>query len=747
MLMNVVETGLKKPDRSLSGLFSVAMVVASICLFCPVWAGAATEDGVKRVISVQEDLTDINRRISKEKILAEQAPLEEKDARNGNIAKLHEIQFILQRLQNTLKKNISLATEEADLHKAIDSGEAYALTEKKPYSLSYYDSLLDEASGVRQEKEILNASLTAAELKLEELGKDLEKAEQTWRRVKEEAEARNGKAFEDDLQYTRARLERDAARAALELEEAEREGYQKEARLTDLKKEIAVRKLETIRTDLTFDPAALDREISRIEKERNELPPRLQSVVDDQKKVDLEWERDRALAIGPATEIALKAVDAWRETYETILRWTEEMTRLYAFQEKLWTYRYALLKGEAAVAEQEIWERDAMEAGQYSRQAIGRLQSRQMTLQSRISALEKDRGDADFMTRKYASHCINALNRTREFEGEYLSTVLTTEQLAGRFLDEIGVRKEKRSLVDKVLAVGSRFKDVWNFELWVIGDSGVTVRKVVTALAVLILGVLIVKWLIRMLAGRLKRTRLQASAAAAVEKLLLYTGIVLVILFALHTVNIPLTAFAFLGGAIAIGVGFGAQNLINNFISGFIIMAERPIRINDTIEMDGKVVRVENIGARCTRVKTPENIHILVPNSSFLEKNIVNWTLSDQRIRDQVAVGVAYGSCVTRVAELLLQAADRTELVLKDPEPYVLFDNFGDNALTFLVFYWVVVGGIVEKRKIASDVRYHINELFAEHGVTIAFPQQDVHMDTLRPLQVQLLPSRRENME
>jgi potassium efflux system protein len=234
------------------------------------------------------------------------------------------------------------------------------------------------------------------------------------------------------------------------------------------------------------------------------------------------------------------------------------------------------------------------------------------------------------------------------------------------------------------------------------------------------------------------------GAAAAVEKLMLYAGLMLIALFSLRIVNIPLTAFTFLGGAIAIGLGFGAQNLINNFISGFIIMAERPIRIGDFIEMDGKCVQVDEIGARCTRVKTGENIHILVPNSSFLEKIITNWTLSDPLIRDKVMVGVAYGSPVHKVTELLLQVADQVELVLKEPKPFVVFEDFGDNALAFAIYYWVVVNGPIAKFRIASDVRYQINDLFNKHGISIAFPQRDIHLDSLRPLQVQLMEPKRE---
>ncbi len=168
-------------------------------------------------------------------------------------------------------------------------------------------------------------------------------------------------------------------------------------------------------------------------------------------------------------------------------------------------------------------------------------------------------------------------------------------------------------------------------------------------------------------------------------------------------------------------------------------MAERPIRIGDLIELEGKCARVEEIGARCTRIRTGENIHILVPNSSFLEKNIINWTISDQMVRAKVVVGVAYGSSVSKVTELLLEAADRCEHVLKTPEPFVIFDDFGDNALMFETYFWVIVKEIMKKKRIASDVRYRINELFIKNNIVIAFPQCDIHMDSPGPLQVRLL--------
>jgi small-conductance mechanosensitive channel len=207
----------------------------------------------------------------------------------------------------------------------------------------------------------------------------------------------------------------------------------------------------------------------------------------------------------------------------------------------------------------------------------------------------------------------------------------------------------------------------------------------------------------------------------------------------MHLVHLPITAFAFLGGALAIGVGFGAQNLLNNFISGFIIMAERPIRLGDLIEIEGSFARVEDIGPRCTRIRTGDNIHILVPNSHFLEKSIVNWTLSDQKVRAHVTVGVMYGSPVREVERLLVKAARENEKVLREPEPFVLFRDFGDNALIFFLYFWVTMETLTERLLLESNIRFRIDDLFREAGIVIAFPQRDVHLETSRPLELKFV--------
>jgi potassium efflux system protein len=280
---------------------------------------------------------------------------------------------------------------------------------------------------------------------------------------------------------------------------------------------------------------------------------------------------------------------------------------------------------------------------------------------------------------------------------------------------------------------------VWSYQVWVIDGQVVSLGKVVVSIFIFVAGIFMASLVVRLLASRLARlAHLKESTASAFEKVLRYGIIVLIALFALRIVNIPLGAFAFLGGAIAIGVGFGAQNLINNFISGFILMTERPIRIGDLVEVDKVVGRVEEIGGRCTKVRTGENIHILVPNSKFLEKNITNWTLSDQQIRSKVSVGVIYGSPVRQVEELLLGAVRENPKVIQERESLVVFNDFGDNSLVFEVYFWINVPTILARRRIESNLRFRIDELFREAGIVIAFPQRDVHLFASKPIKVDL---------
>lgn len=237
----------------------------------------------------------------------------------------------------------------------------------------------------------------------------------------------------------------------------------------------------------------------------------------------------------------------------------------------------------------------------------------------------------------------------------------------------------------------------------------------------------------------LHRFGLNQSASAPLQKISYYVLLATFAMLTLTVLNVPITAFSFLGGALAVGVGFGSQNICNNFISGLILLAERPIRVGDIVEIDGRTGRVLEIGARSTRISTGGNLEVLVPNSKFLESQVANWTLSDDRISTNVKVRVAYGSPTREVERLLKQAANEHPDVAQDPAPSVAFENFGDDALIFSLTFWLNLK-TASKGKIESDLRFRIDELFNQAGIVIAYPQRDVHLNMMRPLEVRLAP-------
>lgn len=261
------------------------------------------------------------------------------------------------------------------------------------------------------------------------------------------------------------------------------------------------------------------------------------------------------------------------------------------------------------------------------------------------------------------------------------------------------------------------------------GDARLTVGQVLLALAAVLGGLAVTRLLERIVVARLTRTSMGPDALQLVRRVLFYGLMALVVLTALAILGIPLTAFAFVSGAIAIGVGFGAQNIINNFISGWILMGERPIRIGDFIEIGDARGRVEAINNRSTRIRRVDGVHMMVPNSTLLESTVINWTLVDDHFRTSVAVGVAYGSPVRQVERLVLDVMTAHAMILDEPKPAVFFEDFGDNALMFEALFWVQAGSEFAARSIRSDVRFAIDEAFREHDIVVAFPQRDVHVD------------------
>jgi len=197
------------------------------------------------------------------------------------------------------------------------------------------------------------------------------------------------------------------------------------------------------------------------------------------------------------------------------------------------------------------------------------------------------------------------------------------------------------------------------------------------------------------------------------------------IFISLRMIGVSSTSLTVVFGALSIGLGFGLQNIFNNFISGIILLFERPIQVGDAVEISGVWGVVQKINVRSTLVQTYDNASLIIPNSEFISNKVINWSFKDHRIRRVITIGVAYGSDTALVSGTLKEIAEKAQWVLKTPEPDVLFSDFGDSALIFKLRVWTLVDHMV---KVETHIRFEIERLFRERRIEIPFPQHDVHI-------------------
>jgi small-conductance mechanosensitive channel len=263
--------------------------------------------------------------------------------------------------------------------------------------------------------------------------------------------------------------------------------------------------------------------------------------------------------------------------------------------------------------------------------------------------------------------------------------------------------------------------------LFKLGDTQITLLAVLYFFLLLILLVYISgkgkKLVNKVLARRGIDLGIREATGSIVRYLMLFIGLLVI----LQTVGIDLTTLSILTGAVGLGIGFGLQNIASNFISGIIILFERPVRIGDRIavgDVEGDVVR---IGARSTTVLTNDNIDIIIPNSKLITENVVNWTHSERKVRFRIPVTVAFNVDIRKVEEALLAAAKNVPEVLDSPAAGVRFMEFGENGLEFELRAWTTT--LVHRRgKFTSEINYAIYDKFKEYEIGVPNPQRDIHI-------------------
>lgn len=232
----------------------------------------------------------------------------------------------------------------------------------------------------------------------------------------------------------------------------------------------------------------------------------------------------------------------------------------------------------------------------------------------------------------------------------------------------------------------------------------------------------------RMIVQRLlKRTRLDAPLQFAIGRFVGYVFVALGFYVALQVNGVDLSSLAVIAGALGVGLGFGLQNIVHNFVSGLIILAERPIAIGDRVEVGGVAGQIARISLRSTTVVTNDNISIIVPNSDFISNKVTNWSYGDPKVRMRLPIGVAYGTDVEKLRRVLLQVATAHPKVLREPASEVFFHGFGDSSLDFELGVWTAEM-TAKPRRFRSELYYAIEKALRENQIEIPFPQRDLHL-------------------
>ncbi len=257
---------------------------------------------------------------------------------------------------------------------------------------------------------------------------------------------------------------------------------------------------------------------------------------------------------------------------------------------------------------------------------------------------------------------------------------------------------------------------------------GVSLGDIATFVGAVVI-VFVGSWAIAQFVGArvLSRTAMSPGLRYALAHILYYALLILGLIVAFQSSGLNLQSITIVLGALSLGLGFGLQNVVNNFVSGIILLVERPVEVGDRIELGDTSGRVDHIGIRSTTIVTTDNIAVIVPNGDLISQRIVNWTHGDPTVRVRLPVSVAYGSDVPAVRNTLLEVARNHTGVLAHPEPTVFFSGFGDSSLDLELVVWTR-NTLDRPLLFRSELNFAVEEAFRREQITMPFPQRDVHI-------------------
>lgn len=498
------------------------------------------------------------------------------------------------------------------------------------------------------------------------------------------------------------------------------------------------RRLADMQSKLSFTQETLDEILASLQNKISTLTEEMTSARKALDSANSSLIRARASLGSADMSVLTNATSSYMARYARVSYW-EHMVSMIEDEivftresQQLWRDRYRVFHDE--VPGEELWKlrENAQNSITELQRELDGVRTLETTLLRQIETTQekaKTEGINSVIQQNLAQTAENQRKIVADIFNRYESAIPNAIFLYQRLYSEASDNMSTVRIAEKV---GSFSKETvmgfLNTELWQGEGYSVTVSKLIIAIAVFLSSFFLSSWGSKWLKRRMiNRFKASVTAANAVQRITFYILWVAFALIALNIVKIPLTAFAFMGGAMAVGLGFGMQNIFNNLISGFIVIFSRPFKVNDIVEVAGTTGIVEDIGSRSTTIRTWDGLDVVLPNRYFLENSVTNWTGTDLKKREILKVSVGYESDTRQVEDLLMEAATGHSSVLKNPAPFVIFKNFGDDGLEFELYYWFELRK-GSGAKISSDMRHRITTMFRREGINIPYPQRDIHI-------------------
>ncbi|MBQ8091808.1 MAG: mechanosensitive ion channel, partial [Pyramidobacter sp.] len=613
------------------------------------------------------------------------------------------------------------------------SAPELALTEKPPYTLNYYSAYIDQLEDLNRLIDDAQYNLAHAEAAAERAQKHLGEREAEWRLARDNFVRQN--TSQTSWQVAGAALMAEAARAQQLFSALKRENAAAVLSGRKLARDRHLSVRNYIRDHLDLEEKSFEAQVAELDACVKETESQLAHLNQQHKKAqdaleaaqmkyDTAGEEKRADAL-----IERGMCEDERDGVRQKLDHVQGQLDIFAARRRGWTLRYDIARGAADLAAIPDRVRELADEVQLLDEQLAMTQRDMLARQGRLAAVQKQIDE-------HASDpaALTLLNRDRASlqsavdEGLAYAEILFSMRAQDRALiDELQEKYRTVSLPDKVLAwwqtQGVRLLET---ELWQSGGYAVRLREFLIALALIVLGnwgarraFALLLWLLS------KKFSIDETSRRSLTRLFSCLAGMVIFLGALRIVGIPVAAVAVLGGAVAIGIGFGTQDLFKNLMSGILLTLKRPFRLGNVIEVSGVIGTVTDIGVAATIIRTFDEKYAVIPNSDLLEKELINWSLSDTQLSSTITVGIVYGTSPDLVRKTLLSVAAAEPDVLKDPEPWVRISNFGDSSLDFTLCYWI------DQREssvpaVSALLREDILRSFDETGISMAYPRLDV---------------------